>query len=346
MNIPIPVWPYVYGLPSGSGYIRTVPEDFKVYENLSFEPFGEGEHTFLQIQKTGENTEFVARQLARFADVRQRDIGFAGLKDRHAVTTQWFSVWLPGKADPDWTALETESIRVLQTVRHSRKLKRGVLSGNRFEITIRDWQGGKAKTIQKLSAIKANGIANYYGEQRFGNKGQNVNKALAMFRCERVVREQRSLYLSAARSYLFNQILGSRVSSGTWNKALIGDTYLFDRSQSCFKSHTPDAEILSRLEAKAIHPSGVLWGKGELDVSSDALSIEQKIIEDNAELALGLVDSGVEKSRRALRVNVEDLAWEFLNPTTLLLTFTLPAGSYATALLRELIAETGLLSLS
>ncbi|NOS74208.1 MAG: tRNA pseudouridine(13) synthase TruD [Methyloglobulus sp.] len=337
MNIEIPIWPYVYGSPSGVGKIRTVAEDFIVYENLAFEPSGDGEHVFLQIQKTGENTDYVARQLAKFANVRQRDIGFAGLKDRHAVTTQWFSVWLPGKVEPAWEVFETNAIKVLQSIRHARKLKRGVLSGNRFEVTIRDWQGDHAKTCEQLALIKANGIANYYGEQRFGNQGQNVNKALAMFGGGKIKREQRSLYLSATRSYLFNQILSVRVIAANWNKALDGDTFMFDRSQSCFKSQFSDADILQRLEAKIIHPSGVLWGKGDLDVSADALLIEQGIIETNDNLAEGLVANGVEKGRRALRVNVGNLEWQFSDQTSLKLCFTLPAGSYATALLRELV---------
>ena len=337
MTLEIPVWPFVYGSPSGVGKIRTVPEDFIVYENLGFEPSGDGEHVYLQIQKTGENTDYVARQLARFANVRQRDIGYAGLKDRHAVTTQWFSVWLPGLSEPDWLAFTTENIHVLHTVRHARKLRRGVLSGNSFNITVRDWQGDQLKTVEQLSSIKENGIANYYGEQRFGNQGQNVNKALAMFMGMKVGREQRSLYLSAARSFLFNQILGERVTTGNWNQALAGDTYMFDGSHSSFKSQMPDTEILRRLETKSIHPTGVLWGKGEIGVSADALAIEQKVIETNCELAQGLVACGVEKSRRTLRVNVDNLEWEFSNQTTLQLKFTLPAGSYATSLLREII---------
>ena len=337
MNIEIPILPYVYGSPSGVGKIRTVPEDFIVHENLAFEPFGDGEHVFLQIQKIGENTDTVARQLARFADVRQRDIGYAGLKDRHAVTTQWFSVWLPGKPEPDWTSLASDSIKILRSIRHARKLKRGALSGNRFEITVRDWQGDQAKTLEQLALIKAKGIANYYGEQRFGNQGQNVNKALAMFSGMKTGREQRSLYLSATRSYLFNQILSARVATGTWNQALAGDTFMFDGSKSCFKSQLPDAEILRRLEAKTIHPSGILWGKGPLDVSADALVIEQKLIDSHHDLAQGLIASGVEKARRALRVNVENLDWQFSNQATLQLCFTLPAGSYATSVLREII---------
>ena len=336
-TIEIPVWPYVYGQPSGQGKIRSIPEDFIVKENLAFEPSGAGEHAFLQIEKTGENTDYVARQLARFANVRQRDVSFAGLKDRNAVTTQWFSVWLPGKADPDWTQFETNSMKVLQSVRHARKLKRGVLSGNSFKLIIRDWQGDQDKTIRQLEAIKANGIANYYGAQRFGNEGQNVNKALAMFQGAKAGREQRSLYLSAARSYLFNQILAYRVTRKMWNQPVAGDTYMFDLSHSCFKSQLPDAEIIRRLDAKEIHPTGALWGRGEAGVTADTLSIEQGIIDAYPELAQGLIASEVDKDRRALRVNVQDLDWQFVDDATLALAFTLPAGSYATSVLREII---------
>ena len=336
-TIEIPVWPYVYGQPSGQGKIRSIPEDFIVKENLAFEPSGAGEHAFLQIEKTGENTDYVARQLARFANVRQRDVSFAGLKDRNAVTTQWFSVWLPGKADPDWTQFETDSMKVLQSMRHARKLKRGVLSGNSFKLIIRDWQGDQDKTIRQLEAIKANGIANYYGAQRFGNEGQNVNKALAMFQGAKAGREQRSLYLSAARSYLFNQILAYRVTRKMWNQPVAGDTYMFDLSHSCFKSQLPDAEIIRRLDAKEIHPTGALWGRGEAGVTADTLSIEQGIIDAYPELAQGLIASEVDKDRRALRVNVQDLDWQFVDDATLALAFTLPAGSYATSVLREII---------
>ena len=336
--IEIPIWPYVYGQPAGTGKIRSVPEDFMVKENLAFEPSGAGEHVFLQIEKTGENTDFVARQLARFANVRQRDVSFAGLKDRHAVTTQWFSVWLPGKADPDWMQFETDSMKVLHTVRHARKLRRGVLSGNSFKIIIRDWQGDKDKTIRQLEAMKAYGIANYYGLQRFGNEGQNVNKALGMFQGAKAGREQRSLYLSAARSYLFNQILAYRVGRKIWNQPVAGDTYMFDQSHSCFKSELPDAEIIRRVDVKEIHPTGALWGRGEADVSADTLSIEQGIIDAYPQLAEGMIAAcAVDKDRRALRVNVQDLRWQFVNDKVLELGFTLPAGSYATSVLREII---------
>ena len=338
-NIEITIWPYVYGSPSGIGLIRSTPDDFIVTENLAFEPSGAGEHVFLYIEKTGENTDYVARQLARYANVRQRDVSYAGLKDRHAVTRQWFSVWLPGKADPDWTPFETGSMKVLHTVRHARKLKRGVLSGNSFKLIIRDWQGDKDQTIRQLEAIKAYGIANYYGPQRFGNLGQNVNKALTLFAGAKVGREQRSLYLSAARSYLFNQILACRVSQNSWNQPVAGDTYQFDLSHSSFKSDLPDAEIIRRLAAKEIHPTGALWGKGESGVSADALAIEQAIIDAYQELAQGLISCAVDQDRRALRVNVSNLNWQFVDNATLALEFTLPAGSYATSVLREIIKD-------
>jgi tRNA pseudouridine13 synthase len=337
MTIEIPKWPFVFGSPACSGKIRAVPEDFIVYENLAFEPSGVGEHVFLQIQKTEENTEFVARKLARFANVRQRDIGYAGLKDRHAVTTQWFSVWLPGKSDPDWAAFETSGIKILQALRHNKKLKRGVLSGNHFVLTIRDCQGDYGRCFEQLKQIKSNGLANYYGEQRFGINGQNLNKALLMFHGVKAERELRSLYLSATRSFLFNQILSLRVVDYTWNQAVKGDAFMFDGSQGYFKSQAVDTDILRRLTEKKIHPSGVLWGKGENAVSGDAYAVEQQVIDANPELAQGLIQNGVDQSRRPLRINVNDLEWTFKDDMTLKLKFTLPAGSYATALLRELI---------
>jgi tRNA pseudouridine13 synthase len=234
---------------------------------------------------------------------------------------------------------ETDTIKVLYAVRHARKLKRGALSGNTFKLIVRDWQADKAKTISQLEAIKVNGMANYFGSQRFGNDGQNVTKALAMFAGDKVGREQRSLYLSAARSYLFNQILACRVIQKIWDQPVAGDTYQFDLSHGCFKSEVPDAEIIRRLVEKDIHPTGSLWGKGEVDVSADTLSIEQAVIEKNRELADGLIAFSVDKDRRALRVNVQDLNWLFANEDILELTFSLPAGSYATSVLREIIKE-------
>ena len=202
-----------------------------------------------------------------------------------------------------------------------------------FQITIRDWQGDTDKTAQQLAAIKNGGIANYYGEQRFGHAGQNVNKALAMFQGAKVGREQRSIYLSATRSYLFNQILSQRVLNGTWNQALAGEYCAFDGSHSFFKTEQVDADINRRIAAQEIHPTAILWGKGNAELSA----LEQRIVSTAPALADGLIACGLEQDRRALRINVPDLHWQFIDESTLTLSFTLPAGSYATALLREII---------
>lgn len=337
-NLIIPEWAFAYGLPSGKGEIRTFPEDFIVEETLAFEPSGSGEHSFLQIQKTGENTEYVARQLARFANVRQRDIGFAGMKDRHAITTQWFSVWLPKGDEQLWENFETDGFKILSVTRHARKLKRGALSNNRFELTIREWQGDKIKTIEQLTAIKNHGVPNYYGSQRFGNGGQNVVKALAMFEGAKVGREQRSLYLSATRSFLFNHILSARIENESWATGLDGDVFMIDGSHSCFACEMLDDDICARLVQNNLHPTGSLFGKGESRLTGEALVLEQNVFEKYTELTKGLIAFGLENNRRALRVNVSNLSWEF-DDDILKLKFNLPAGSYATAVLRTVIGK-------
>ena len=338
-NLTIPIWAYTYGSPTGKGNIRTLPEDFIVEETLAFEPSGSGEHSFLQIQKTGENTEYVARQLARFAGLRQRDNGFAGMKDRHADTTQWFSVWLPKGDEPNWGNFETDGFKILSVTRHARKLKRGALANNRFELTIRQWQGDKTKTIEQLTAIKNHGVPNYYGSQRFGNSGQNVVKALAMFEGAKVGREQRSLYLSAARSFLFNHILSARIENESWATGLNGDVFMIDGSHSCFACETIDDDIRARLAQNALHPTGALFGKGESRVTGEALALEQNVIKKYPEFANGLIAYGLENDRRALRVMPAELTWQFGEDETLCLQFSLPAGSYATAVLREIISD-------
>ncbi len=335
--VKIPIWEYAYSGPACTGKIKTIPDDFIVEEQLPFHPDGSGEHVFLQIEKCGENTEYVARLLARFAGVRQRDVSVAGLKDRHARTTQWFSVWLPGKDAPDWQQIKTESIKVVQSLRHARKLKRGVLSGNRFKILIRELQGDKAKIEAQLQQIKATGFPNYFGVQRFGHQGQNVNKALSLFQGAKVKREQRSIYLSAARSYLFNQLLARRVIEGNWNQAVSGDVCIFDQSNSYFKATELDASVLQRIKLGEIHPAGLLFGKGERETSALALEFEDSIIDSNAELVDGLIRYDLKSDRRSLRIMVRDLQWEFKPDSELLLSFSLPAGCYATSLIRELI---------
>ncbi|MCQ8104789.1 tRNA pseudouridine(13) synthase TruD [Methylomonas sp. SURF-2] len=350
----IPVWPHAYGGPVATGDIKAEPEDFVVEEILSFIPEGSGEHVFLHIEKIGENTEYVARLLARHAGVRQRDIGYAGLKDRHGRTRQWFSVWLPtpkqalgpdqqplpGKPEPDWRALENTQLKILQVIRHARKLRRGVLSGNRFEIVLRNWQGNREVAEQQLRQIQTQGFPNYFGEQRFGHQGRNVEKALAMFAGDRVKREQRSIYLSAARSFLFNQILAERLYTGTWNCGLAGEVCKLQGSNSQFVAASIDQTLMERMRQGETHPTGALWGKGICAAGGEVLALEQRIVSRYPSLADGLLKAELEQDRRALRVIPEDLNWQF-EKDSLLLRFGLPAGSYATALLREIVQTSG-----
>jgi len=331
-SITIPQWATAYGSPLATGNIKTQADDFIVEEQLPFQADGTGEHAFIQIQKQGENTDYVARALARIANVRQRDIGFAGLKDRHGLTTQWFSVWLPGKVDPDWSEIETDNIKVLQTTRHSRKLKRGVLTGNQFQVLIRNFSGDNQYCQQQLEQIKNQGFPNYFGEQRFGLQGQNINTAFALFAGTRKIkRQQRGIYLSAARSYLFNHILNHRVKAHNWNQVLENDILMFADSKSYFKVETLDDPLLQRVNNGVLHPTACLYGKGEV------LADEMAVIEKYHELMAGLIKFDLKCDRRVLRVIPQNLQWQFLNPQQLRLSFFLPAGSYATALLREII---------
>jgi tRNA pseudouridine13 synthase len=332
----LPNWAYAYGGAQSQGIIRKTPDDFIVNEIQSFELSGVGEHAFLLIEKCGENTEFVARQLARCASVRQRDVSYAGLKDRHARTTQWFSVWLPGKPDPDWTILNSDSIKILQAKRHTRKLKRGSLAGNQFILRIQEWQGDKAVLEQQLHAIKEQGVPNYFGAQRFGRNCSNIARALALFAGEKISRNQRGIYLSTARSYLFNHILSERVANHSWKQALVGDALMFDDSHSFFQVEVLDESILQRIAQLELHPTAVLWGKGEAQVAGEVMLLEQRIIDQFDDLAQGLIAFGIEKDRRALRSQVKELQWDVIGDNCLELSFSLNAGCYATAVLREI----------
>lgn len=350
----LPEWPHAYGGPSGTADLKTFPDDFVVEEILGFEPEGSGEHVFLFVEKVGENTEYIARLLARHAGVRQRDIGYAGLKDRHARTRQWFSVWLPAtarkqvveqcleplpsKVDPDWLVLQSETLKILRIVRHPRKLKRGVLDGNRFEITLRNWRGDREQCERQLRLIQQRGFPNYFGEQRFGHHGRNIDKARAMFQGAKFKPEQASIYLSAARSYLFNLILAERVKAHTWNKALPGDVFKLDGSNSHFVAETIDTVLNERLESGDIDPTAALWGKGGSRAGDAVLALEQDIAQAHPDLAAGLEKAGVVADRRALRARAQALDWEFAAGDVLRLWFRLQAGSYATALLREVAA--------
>ena len=332
----MPVWPRVMPPPLTAATLRSIPEDFLVEELIPYIPSGAGEHLWVRVRKRGLNTEEVAKQLARLAGITRRDVGYAGMKDRHAVTVQWFSLYLPGRADPVWGPLP-EGIQILESIRHSRKLKIGALSGNRFVIVLRDCQGEHAVTLRRIEEISVLGVPNYFGEQRFGHSGDNIAAARAMFSGNLRTRDRKlgGIYLSAARSFLFNEVLALRVSATSWNQALPGDALNLNGSRSYFVPEIIDETIQRRMSEGDVHPTGPLWGRGELPTQANVREMEVAVAAEHAELAHGLERAGLEQERRALRLFPKDLGVQWLDAQSLQLTFILPPGSYATVLLRE-----------
>ena len=330
--------PHAFGPPLLAANIRTTPEDFFVEEIPSFEPTGEGEHFLLTLEKRGLNTAAVAKQLAGWAGLPEMAIGYAGMKDRHAVTRQRFSVHLPRRVAPDVSTLESEQLHVIEHAWHNRKLPRGALAGNRFVLVLREVQGEREAIDARLAQIAARGLPNWFGDQRFGREGGNVAAALSMFEGRRVRRDQRSILLSAARSALFNQVLAARVQDGSWDAALEGEVWVLSGSRSVFGPEPWSEVLVERLAAFDIHPSGPLWGAGELRSAGDCAARELSALCDTQAIALraGLEKAELKQERRALRLLAEGLQWEWLDDATLRLAFSLPPGSYATALLQEL----------
>lgn len=344
MSDPTADLPYALGGPAGTGALKQTPEDFIVEEILGFQPSGEGEHVFLFIEKRGENTDYVARQLARFAGLSSRQVSYVGLKDRQGVTRQWFSLQMPGMAEPDWTSFESDTARILETRRNARKLRKGAASGNRFELTVRDLDAPPAALEQRLAELAEQGVPNYFGPQRFGHEGRNLERARELFANpgRRIDPHQRGLYLSAARSEIFNRILAARVRAGHWNRAIPGDVFMFADSHSFFKPDSIDADILERVNSRAIHPSGVLWGTTPSTATGEALAIETAAVGPLADLRAGLEHLRLETARRPFRLCPEELAWTLPATNVLKIRFALPSGAYATTVLRELVRCKGI----
>lgn len=328
--------PRAFGGAPLRGILRAAPEDFFVDEDLGFAPSGAGEHVLVRVEKRGANTDFVARELARFASVRPDAVSYAGLKDRHAVTRQTFSIHLPGKADPDWAVLSHAEFRVLEAARHNRKLPRGALKGNRFRIVLREVQGDRESADNVITAICAHGVPNYFGEQRFGREAGNVERAIAMFAGRRVQRHERSLLLSAARSQLFNAVLAARIEQGNWNRPLDGEVWMLDGTHSIFGPEPLTPELLARHAVGDIAPTGPLWGVGELRTRDAVTELENAAIAAFPELAAGLAANGLRQERRSLVLRPRELDLHWLDDTVCEVSFYLSSGSYATVLLREI----------
>lgn len=337
---PSPEPPRGYGPPPGRATLSTDPDDFRVTEIEKFLPAGEGTHAWLRIRKRGVNTEEVAAALARVADVPRSAVGFAGMKDRLATAIQWFSVDLAGRAEPRWASAESAEIEVLETAFHRRKLRRGALLGNRFEIVLREATGIDAAFDERLGAVRAGGVPNYFGPQRFGRDGATLRLARSLLIDERRIRDRhrRGLALSAARAHVFNRVLSSRVCSGVWNVPLAGDVMMLDGRRSVFGLDRVDDEALGRTARGEIHPTGPLWGRGTRMVAGAAREIEDRVVAETVALCRGLERERLDQDRRPLRLAVRELDFRSGSGRRVSLAFSLPPGAYATTVLGELFA--------
>ena len=364
-DLPQPMTP-----PIKQALYKAKPEDFVVNERLEVDFTDAGEHLWLHIKKSGINTAYLAKLLSEWADIPLRDVGYSGLKDRQALTTQWFSLRLPKKQKPDSDFApvdikEHETVKIIAEHWHNKKLNRGTHNANQFVITLRDIEFAKDQTLgdkssveQHLQTISKTGVPNYFGPQRFGFGGNNIREALNLFarplkstssakkknKRKSAVREQNSMELSAARSLIFNQILAARVQDGSWNTGLNGDVFNLNGSGSIFASEHMDETLQARLASGDIHPTAVMWGAGNSKVAGDAAELENTVVQQDAllaALATGLEQREVKAQRRALRLPVEDLSWRWADEQdgeqTLVLSFTLTTGSFATSVLASVV---------
>lgn len=340
MHVGIPACPSSGPL-AGRATIRAAATDFVVDERIDMDAADDGgEHLWLRVRKRGENTEHVAGLLARAAGIRERDVGYAGRKDRHALTTQWFSLWLAGRSDPRFDGLP-DSVQILESRRRRRKLGIGGLRANDFHIRLRDFSGDRPLLDRRLAEIATRGVPNYFGAQRFGRDAGNLLLAGEWFEGRREVRDRkrRGLLLSAARAAIFNAVLAERVRDGTWCQALVGDVLMLDGRGSHFQVVEVDDILQARTCAAELHPTGPLWGKGETRARATVAELEQAVARRFPGFVPGLERAGLNQERRALRVLPRGLVWQWLDGGDALeLRFSLPRGCYATALLSDVLS--------
>lgn len=337
---------YAHEPPQGYAKFKSSAADFIVRETLSFEPEGEGTHAYLYIEKINTNTEWLARQLARFVGVEAKEIGYAGLKDRNAVTSQWFSINLEISNEPDWDEFQLEGVKILKKTLHRKKLKRGAIKHNDFEIVLRNIeQTTKDKLKKAASKIQAAGVPNYFAQQRFGHDYNNLTRGAQWFNGAIKIKKRadKSMILSAARSMIFNQMLSQRIQQKGWDKLINGDIMMLSGTHSIFPAAEIDDVLQQRFHQGDIHPTAALWGRGRLTGENDLLILEQGVADTLAQWCAGLENQGLKQERRAARLFPENLSIQFAEDSLekVTLTFSLPTGTYATAVLREIIQFQG-----
>ena len=349
--------PYVASIESA--LYKQQPSDFVVNEQLTIEFSETGEHLWLNLQKIGLNTNFVAKLLAQWAHIPIKDVGFSGLKDRHAITTQWFSLRLPQKQAPQLEFADfvvdklaaSEHIQVLEQHWHHKKLGRGSHQANQFIITLQEVIGNRTDIGHQLALIQTQGVPNYFGEQRFGHAANNLTAAIELFEHQtlngkkihrKYDQDKISLYLSAARSEIFNAVVAKRIALGIWDKPMAGEVMNLAGSNSIFVADSIDETLLSRLQSGDIHLTAPLWGAGELKSTGKVQQLERDVVQDHPlyqQLGDGLIQFGLKQQRRPIRMLPSNFNWCWQDDKTLILTFDLPTGSFATTLINTLVAN-------
>lgn len=333
-------WPGAYPASGITAGLKVRPEDFEVEEILGFEPDGTGEHLLVRVRKRGLNTNEAARRLAEYLELPRSDISWAGRKDKHAIAYQYFSIHWPDENLPELAGLDSDALQVLDLSRHKRKLRPGHNQGNRFRLRLSNLEGNSSGVDRRLRLLASHGVPNYFGLQRFGRESRNVEAAremLAKGDLRRVARNRRSMLLSAARSYLFNQVLAARVAAGTWNRILPGELVMLEGTRSFFLANEVTPDLQARLEAHDISPSGPLPGLIRKEApEGEALQVEREALSGEIALVDSLVGVGVLAARRPLRLMPRGLQWRLNDDGDLLLEFELPSGAYATTVIAEL----------
>ena len=327
---------YLLGTPQQTGRLKAEFTDFIVREELGYPLAGEGEFVAVKVRKTNANTLFVGEQLAKFVGISAKNMSYAGLKDRHAVTEQWFCLHLAGKETPDFSTFECEGIEILEVTRHNRKIRTRALEGNYFELLLRDVvETDELK--QRLNQLQEIGFPNYFTEQRFGRDGHNLTQAQRWASGEISVkdRKKRSFYLSAARSEVFNLVVSQRITDHQMQTVLLGDYLQLAGSNSFFEVKAEDlVQSQQRLDENDVLLTAPLIGENSLEQNGN--ECEKAIVAQHENLINLMKKERMNAARRAILCKPQDLRWQF-EPEGLRLTFFLNSGSYATGLVRELI---------
>ncbi|GLR74732.1 tRNA pseudouridine(13) synthase TruD [Aliivibrio sifiae] len=331
---------WLYGKPVATGKLKQLPEHFIVKEVLGFTFTGKGEHLMVKIRKTGENTKYVANELAKFCGVKSKDISWAGLKDRHAITEQWLSVHLPKSDHLKFALFEAThpGVEILEMTRHNKKLRPGDLLGNSFQLMATEVTD-MDDVLSRLEKVKVSGVPNYFGSQRFGHEGNNVTEARRWGRENVRTRDntKRSFYLSAARSWIFNHIVSQRITEGYFTQPVDGDI-LLDQNGRTVNENVTSEENIQKIQNGEWSISAALAGDNQLPTSETALTLEQPQLDAEPDLMALIRGNRMRHERRAIELHPENLSWS-TEGDTLTLNFSLTSGSFATVIMRELLQE-------